>query len=76
MVIEKHQKMVENGHKKIEDILTQTWWGHTRFDRIGHEIYEKFEKQPEIKAKMIEHFKEHCNKLSYYTFFNHLEKDL
>jgi hypothetical protein len=68
--------MVDNNYRKMDDILTQTWWSHARFSRVGNAIAEVFASNPVVQQKIVANFKSHKNKLSYYDFFNHLEFDL
>jgi len=67
--------MRENGYKKMEDVLTQTWWNHTRFSRFGDILASTFGQDPAIRQKVTENFRCHNNKLSYFDFFNHVEFD-
>lgn len=74
MIIAEYQEITDT--KQAKEILTQAWWNHARFDRVGHQIHEVFETNPAVRQKIIDHFKEHKNKLSYFDFFNHLEFDI
>jgi hypothetical protein len=49
MVIQKHQQMVDNNYRKMDDILTQTWWSHARFSRVGNAIAEVFASNPVVQ---------------------------
>jgi hypothetical protein len=76
MVIQKYQQMVESNSSKVDDILTQTWWSHARFSKVGQSIAKAFASNSKVQQKIVDNFKSHKNKLSYYDFFNHLEFDL
>ena len=65
--------MVQNGHKKMEDIVTKEWWGHLRFSRVGHALEDFYNNKPDEIKKTIDHFLEHGSKLSYKDFFKHLD---
>lgn len=76
MLIDKYQKLTDTGAKMVNEILTQTWWNHARFDRVGNGIKASFDANPAVRQKVIANFKDHKNKLSYFDFFNHVEFDI
>jgi len=75
-IVEKYHQMIEAGYKKLEDITHKEWFEHLRFSKFGHALEETLTANPQLIEKIVGHFKEHKDKLSYYDFFKHVREDM
>jgi len=65
--------MVQNGVQKYDEILTPQWWNYVRFSWLGDALNQVFASKPELKEAIREDFRNHKDKLSYFSFFNWIE---
>lgn len=62
--------------ENLEEVLRQDWWNRVRFFHFGSLLAEKLNAQPELKVEFRNLFKASKDKLSYYDFFQFIEKKL
>ena len=72
-IIAAYDKQPDNEH---ESILTQEWWEHQRYSKIGNDIVQKLKNNSKAKKELRELFRSQQDKLSYYDLFQFLENKL
>ena len=72
MMIEEYAQMRGNQ----EEMLTQAWWQHKRFKRVGLQMQLKFKNQPQLLTSLRALFRSQDDKLSYFDLFSFLEHTL
>lgn len=71
-MIEEYSQMKGNQ----EEMLTQAWWQHKRFKRLGLQMQLKFKNQPQLLTSLRALFRAQDDKLSYFDLFTFLERTL
>jgi len=72
MMIDEYAQMRGNQ----EEMLTQAWWQHKRFKRVGLQMQLKFKGQPQLLTSLRALFRTQDDKLSYFDLFSFLEHTL
>ena len=62
--------------KNKEVILTKKWWEHNRFETFGNQVADVLNRDSALKDELRKLFKAQNDKLSYYDFFQFIEKKM
>jgi len=73
MIIAGYNELPDNEKEKL---LTDEWWEHQRYSRLGDQIKQKLTKEKKLKKELRDLFRSQQDKLSYHDLFQFLEKKM